>query len=469
MHLYIFNSLSRRKERFTPLQAGQVSLYTCGVTVYDYCHIGHARTYVAFDVVVRFLRYLGYEVTWVRNITDVDDKIIQRAAASRESPEVLVARFTERMYEDFDALNIMRPDYEPRATESIPGIISFIQSLLDNEDAYCTTDGDVYFRVSRFKDYGKLSHQNLEGLMAGARVEVGDTKESPLDFALWKAAGSGELAWDSPWSRGRPGWHIECSAMARAYLGKTFDIHAGGTDLKFPHHENEIAQSECANQCTLAHYWLHAGMVQVDDQKMAKSLNNFFTIADVLAVYAPEVVRYFLCAGHYRSALNYSTENLEQAKGALVRFYTALRGITPGKAQPVDEVMRQAKHNFDQAMADDFNIPEALAALFALARQLNIAKNGGDMTRAAHYAGLLKKLGGVLGLLQDDPETFLHQTQSRSTDHELDDVEIEQLVEERRQARQNKQWPRADAIRDKLKEYGIILEDGKSGTSWRRG
>ncbi|ADN76803.1 cysteinyl-tRNA synthetase [Ferrimonas balearica DSM 9799] len=458
--LQIFNTLTRQKEAFKPIQPGKVGMYVCGVTIYDYCHIGHARTYVAFDTMVRYLRSQGLDVTYVRNITDVDDKIIRRAAENNESCEALVARFTEAMYQDFDALNLLRPDIEPTVTGHMAEIIDIIQTLVNKGHAYVTDAGDVWFEVKTFDDYGKLSRQDLEQLQSGARVEVDESKRNPMDFALWKSAKPGEPSWTSPWGEGRPGWHIECSAMNGKHLGKVFDIHGGGSDLMFPHHENEVAQSCCAHDTNYVNYWVHSGMVQVNKEKMSKSLNNFFTIREVLKQYQAESVRYFLLSSHYRSQLNYSEENLNQAHAALERLYTALRGVTPATELNLDN---DHVARFQAAMNDDFNTAEALPVLFDLARELNITKEDGESEQAAQLAGLMRYLGGVMGLLEQAPEAFL---QGGGDDDEV--AKIEGLIKARNDARASKDWAAADAARDELTAMGIVLEDGAGGTSWRR-
>jgi len=463
MQIRLYNSLTRKKEIFVPIKQNTVKMYTCGVTVYDECHIGHARTYISFDIVVRFLKYVGYDVTLVRNITDVEDKIINRARENNESTQDLVDRFTQKMYQDFDSLNIARPDYDPKATETIPEMVEIIQVLISKKYAYQTESGDVYFRVKRFEGYGRLSNQNLAKLIAGARVEVSKEKEDPLDFTLWKSAKAGEPSWPSPWSNGRPGWHIECSAMAKKILGDTFDIHAGGSDLRFPHHENEIAQSEAANGCTFANYWMHSGMVQVNAEKMSKSLNNFFTISDVLKDYRPEVIRYFLSSGHYRSEINYSRENLDNAKVSLVKLYTCLRDLDYCEVS-IDE-SNEFKVKFIEAMSDDFNLPETLSILFSLAKKINIAKADNDIASATQNAALLVELGGVLGLLQDNPNDFLKEAAVNKLS--VDEEEINILVAERFQARKDHQWLKADEIRIKLSSKGVTLEDGVEKTTWR--
>lgn len=458
--LKIFNTLKREKEIFTPIHPNQVGMYVCGVTVYDLCHIGHGRTFVSFDVIARYLRYLGYHLTYVRNITDVDDKIIKRALENHETCEHLVDRMVAEMYKDFDALNIQRPDFEPRATHHIPEIIALVQRLIDNGHAYVAQNGDVMFDVDSFPEYGKLSRQDLSQLQAGARVEINDIKKNPMDFVLWKMSKENEPSWQSPWGAGRPGWHIECSAMNCKQLGEHFDIHGGGSDLMFPHHENEIAQSCCAHGGAYVNYWLHSGMIMVDKEKMSKSLGNFFTIRDVLQHYDAESVRYFLLTAHYRSQLNYSEENLKLAHSALERLYTALRGTDAKATAAGGEQFIEA---FKAAMDDDFNTPGALSVLFDMARELNKLKAEQDPQTDA-FAARLRELAGVLGLLYQDPETFLQAG--------IDDDEtktIEALIAQRNQARANKDWATADAARDKLTAMGVVIEDGANGTTWRKG
>lgn len=457
--LKIFNTLKREKEIFTPIHPNQVGMYVCGVTVYDLCHIGHGRTFVSFDVIARYLRYLGYQLTYVRNITDVDDKIIKRALENHETCEQLVDRMVAEMYRDFDALNILRPDFEPRATHHIAEIIALVEKLIANGHAYIADNGDVMFDVDSFADYGKLSRQDLSQLQAGARVEINGIKKNPMDFVLWKMSKENEPSWQSPWGAGRPGWHIECSAMNCKQLGEHFDIHGGGSDLMFPHHENEIAQSCCAHGGAYVNYWLHSGMIMVDKEKMSKSLGNFFTIRDVLQHYDAESVRYFLLTAHYRSQLNYSEENLKLAHSALERLYTALRGTDATIAPAGGEDFVAA---FKAAMDDDFNTPGALSVLFDMARELNKLK-AEQQPQAAAFAARMRELAGVLGLLYQDPETFLQAG--------LDDDEtqvIEALIQQRNQARANKDWAAADAARDKLKEMGVVIEDSASGTTWRK-
>lgn len=458
--LKLFNSLTKQKEEFSPLTAGEVKLYVCGVTTYDYCHIGHARTYVAFDVVVRYLRYLGYQVTYVRNITDVDDKIIVRAAENGEQIGALTERFIGYMHEDFAALNILPPDIEPRVTTHMDEIIALIETLLSKQHAYIADDGDVLFDVSSFNDYGKLSRQDLDQLQAGARGSVDQDKRNPLDFVLWKRAKEGEPSWSSPWGAGRPGWHIECSAMNGKHLGKHFDIHGGGSDLMFPHHENEVAQSCCAHDTPYVNYWMHSGMVQVDQEKMSKSLGNFFTIREVLEQYDAETVRFFLLSGHYRSQLNYSEAHLHQARAGLERLYTALRGVEVAVADAAQRA--QFETRFKDALNDDFNVPEAMSVLFEIAREINKVRSD-DNQVAGQLAALLKEYAGVLGILQQSPEVFFTSGQA------ADEVsEIEALIKQRNDARASKDWALADQARDRLIEMGITLEDGPQGTTWRR-
>ncbi len=463
--LQIYNSMTRAKAPFEPIDAGKVRMYVCGMTVYDLCHIGHARMIVVFDVVSRYLRERGYDVTYVRNITDIDDKIIQRAAENDEPVDVLTARTIDLMHEDLDRLGVQRPDIEPRATQHMDEILDLIQRLLDNEMAYRTSGGDICFRVRQFDAYGKLSGKSLDDLQSGARVEVGDDKEDPLDFVLWKAAKPGEPAWDAPWGAGRPGWHIECSAMSMTALGEHFDIHGGGQDLRFPHHENEIAQSECATGHTFVNVWMHNGFVRVDEEKMSKSLGNFFTIRDVLKDYHPEVLRYFIINSHYRSPLNYSDETLDQARAALEGYYLALEGLDLDQEATIDTELAAP---FYAAMDDDFNTAEALAVLSGMRREINSLRQEGEVGRAAELASQLKLLGGILGLFQLEPLEFLRGIGGDEQKGGLGDSEIDALLEERQQARAAKNWARADEIRDMLKENNIVLDDGAGGTRWRR-
>ncbi|CAI8767712.1 cysteine--tRNA ligase [Kosakonia quasisacchari] len=464
--LKIFNTLTRQKEEFKPIHAGEVGMYVCGITVYDLCHIGHGRTFVAFDVVSRYLRFLGYKLKYVRNITDIDDKIIKRANENGESFVALVDRMIVEMHKDFDALNILRPDSEPRATHHIHEIIEITQRLLERDHAYVAENGDVMFSVPTDPTYGQLSRQDLDQLQAGARVEIAEVKRNPMDFVLWKMSKPGEPSWPSPWGEGRPGWHIECSAMNCKQLGSHFDIHGGGSDLMFPHHENEIAQSTCAHDGEYVNYWMHSGMVMVDREKMSKSLGNFFTVRDVLKYYDAETVRYFLMSGHYRSQLNYSEENLKQARSALERLYNALRGTDTNNAEHrYFENGELFQKRFCDAMDDDFNTPEAYSVLFDLAREVNTLKHDGDSLGANAAAKKLRELAGILGLLGQDPDLFL-QSGAQADDSEV--AEIEQLIQQRLDARKAKDWAAADAARDRLNEMGIVLEDGPQGTTWRR-
>ena len=457
--LKIFNTLSREKEEFKPIHDKQVGMYVCGVTVYDLCHIGHGRTFVCFDVIARYLRYLGYNLTYVRNITDVDDKIIKRALENNETCEQLVDRMVVEMYKDFDALNVLRPDFEPRATHHIKEIIEIVEKLIQRGHAYVANNGDVMFDVESFTQYGKLSRQDLTQLQAGARVEINEIKKNPMDFVLWKMSKENEPSWSSPWGAGRPGWHIECSAMNGKCLGEHFDIHGGGSDLIFPHHENEIAQSCCAHDGQYVNYWIHSGMIMVDKEKMSKSLGNFFTIRDVLNHYDAESVRYFLLTAHYRSQLNYSEENLELAHGALERLYTALRGTDKSAVALGSE---KFVADFEEAMNDDFNTPNALSVLFEMAREINKLKTE-NKTKADSLAAQMRSLAKVLGLLERDPEQFLQ------LGADTDEVaKIEALIAQRNEARATKNWAVADAARNELSAMGIVLEDGANGTSWRR-
>ncbi|MDO4431334.1 MAG: cysteine--tRNA ligase [Lonepinella koalarum] len=457
--LKIFNTLSREKEIFKPINPDHVGMYVCGVTVYDLCHFGHGRTFVSFDVITRYLRYLGYNLRYVRNITDVDDKIIKRALENNETCDQLVDRMINEMNKDFDALNILRPDVEPRATQHIAEIIAMVQSLIQRGHAYIATDGDVMFDVTSFQKYGLLSRQNLEQLQAGARVEIKSVKKNPMDFVLWKMSKANEPSWDSPWGKGRPGWHIECSAMNNKELGSHFDIHGGGSDLMFPHHENEIAQSCCAHGGDYVNYWLHTGMLTINEEKMSKSLNNFFTIRDILNKYDSESVRYFFLTAQYRSLLDYSEENIGLARKALERLYTALRGCEFNLELAETDQYVEA---FKDAMNDDFNTPGALAVLFELAREINKLKTE-NPTQANQLATRLKQLGGVLGLLEQDPETFL---QGETDNDEV--AKIEALIKQRNDARASKDWASADAARNALNAMGIVLEDGPNGTTWRK-
>jgi len=459
--LKIYNSLTNQKETFTPIEANKIRLYVCGMTVYDHCHLGHARVMVAFDVVFRYLTSRGYDVTYVRNITDVDDKIIQRANENGENFKELTERFIDAMHEDERALGILPPTAEPKATDNIPEILEMIQTLIDKGYAYQGKTGDVYYDVSKFKDYGKLSGRNPDDLRAGERIAVNTDKDDPLDFVLWKMVKPDEPSWDSPWGKGRPGWHIECSAMSTKILGNHFDIHGGGHDLQFPHHENEIAQSEACTGEHFANYWMHNGFIRVDEEKMSKSLGNFFTIREVLKKYKAEEIRYFMLTSQYRSPLTFSTDQLDSAGAALDRLYTALRGLTLGTA-PQDT---EYEKHFIEAMDDDFNTPEALAALFDLARDINRSRKEDDNEKAASLGALLKKLAGQLGMLEGDIEAWF---QGGSNEDGLSNEAIEVLIQQRLEAKENKDWGSADKIRDDLQAQGITLEDKGSETLWRR-
>lgn len=456
--LHIYNSLTGKKERFTPLEDKKVRMYVCGMTVYDFCHIGHARTVTAFDVIARYLRTCGYDLTYIRNITDIDDKIIKRAIENGEAIDTLTNRMISAMQADFEKLGNTKPDQEPRATEHIDGIIAMIKILIKKGFGYAQSNGDVYFRVRRFKEYGRLSGKILEELESGARVEVDEMKEDPLDFVLWKKARPEEPFWESPWGKGRPGWHIECSVMGKCCLGETFDIHGGGSDLKFPHHENEIAQSEAANDKKFVNTWMHSGPIRIDNIKMSKSLGNFFTIREVLDSYLPETVRYFLISSHYRSPVNYSEENLREANVRLNRLYTGLKGLNFQDVElPVSTSFEQ---RFYKAMDDDFNTPVALAVLFDLVRELNKMRIQ-NHKHALSLAALLVKLGSVLGILQGNPEAFL---QAGNT---ISEVWIDSMIKKRIEAKKAKNYILADTIRDELVEKGIVLQDSFEGTTWR--
>ncbi|WP_076919205.1 cysteine--tRNA ligase [Pseudoalteromonas sp. SK18] len=455
----IYNTLTRQKEQFKPMVDGKIDMYVCGITIYDYCHIGHARTFVGFDVIVRYLRHLGYDLKYVRNITDVDDKIIKRANENGEAINDLTVRMTKAMHEDFDSLNMLRPDVEPTVTGHMDEIIAMVERLIAKGHAYVAADGDVLFDVSTFEQYGALSQQDLTMLQSGSRVEVAQDKDDPLDFVLWKKAKAGEPSWSSPWGEGRPGWHIECSAMSSKHLGEHFDIHGGGSDLQFPHHENEIAQSCCANNGQYVNTWIHTGMVQVNKEKMSKSLDNFFTVREVLKQYDAESVRYFLISGHYRSQLNYSQENLDQARSSLERIYTALRGVEPVECELEGN---EYVSKFRKAMNDDFNSPEALPIVFEVAKELNRVKES-DSEKAGHLAFVLRSLGEILGIAQQAPEAFL---QGGQNDDEV--AEIEALIVKRNDARASKNWAAADEARDALNALGVILEDSAGKTTWRK-
>lgn len=460
--LHIYDTLSKQKAPFQPIEPNRIKMYVCGVTVYDLCHIGHGRVMVSFDVITRYLRARGWDVTYVRNITDVDDKIIRRAGENGETTDQLTDRMIAAMHQDEASLSVLRPDIEPRATAFIGDIISMVATLIEKGYAYAADNGDVYYRVEKFEGYGKLTNRNIDDMRAGARIEVNDAKESPMDFVLWKSAKAGEVSWTSPWGEGRPGWHIECSAMSKCCLGDSFDIHGGGPDLPFPHHENEIAQSEAANGCSYANLWMHAGAVRVNNEKMSKSLNNFFTIRDVLQVYNAEIVRYFLSSVHYRSAIDYSEDSLKDARAGLERFYQALRGVD--LAADEGELGAQYEARFFAAMDDDFNTPKAFAVLFEIVTELNKASREGSAA-AGQLAAVLKRLGGIIGLLQQDPEAFL---QGEAKEGELDSGAIEALIVQRAEAKKARDFAESDRIRDELAAQGIILKDSREGTSWFR-
>jgi cysteinyl-tRNA synthetase len=454
--LKIYNTLKREKQVFVPIEANKVRMYVCGMTVYDYCHLGHARVMVVFDLVYRWLKASGYDVTYVRNITDIDDKIIRRAAENGETILQLTNRFIAFMHEDADALGVQRPDFEPRATDFVPEMLSLIGQLEAGGLAYQASDGDVNFAVRKFPGYGKLSGKSLDDLRAGERVEVDSAKQDPLDFVLWKHAKPGEPAWESPWGEGRPGWHIECSAMSSKLLGEHFDIHGGGQDLQFPHHENEIAQSEGAHQCSFVNYWMHNGFVRVDNEKMSKSLGNFFTIRTVLERYDAEVVRFFILRAHYRSALNYSDTHLDDAKRSLDGLYFALRDVPP---VPVTiDWSNDFSSRFAAALDEDFDSHGAIAVLFELAGEVN-------RQRSAEMSGLLKALGGVIGLLEREPMVYLRGDAAAGG---LDEAAIEQMIADRAAAKKARNFAEADRLRDELKAGGIALDDSAQGTTWRR-
>ena len=455
MTLRFYNSLTNQKEDFRPIHEGEVSMYVCGMTVYDSCHLGHARAMMAFDILVRYLKNQDYKVKFVRNITDVDDKIIERAIQNNESIGDLTQRTIASMQEDFAQLGLVLPNTEPRATDYIPGMIEMIEGLIQKGHAYHSPGGDVFFAVRTFPEYGKLSNKNIDDLNPGARIAEDDSKKDPLDFVLWKSAKEGEPSWDSPWGQGRPGWHIECSVMSFENLGEHFDIHGGGPDLLFPHHENEIAQSECASGNKFANYWLHSGLLKINGEKMSKSLGNFAMLKDLFISYHPEVIRYYLVSSHYRSSLNFDQESLNQAKSALTRLYQALASME-GESNELDQEMM---NQFSLVMNDDLNTPEALSLLFQLVKSIN---NSSDPIQKMKYGMTLKKLSGVLGLLQDDPKIFF---QFGAT---LSDAEISEQIALRNAARDKKDFQTADKIRDSLIEQGIILDDSIEGTTWKK-
>lgn len=455
--MQIYNSLTGTKSEFKPITPGEIKLYVCGQTVYDYCHIGHARSMIVFDMVVRFLRSQNYKVTFVRNITDVDDKIINRANENKETCDALVDRFITIMHDDEKKLGLLPVDHEPRATQFIKPIIDLIQILLDEKMAYIAGNGDVCFEVRKFKEYGRLAKRDIEKLISGARIHINEGKKDPLDFVLWKLSKPNEPHWDSPWGVGRPGWHIECSAMAANILGQPFDIHGGGMDLKFPHHENEIAQSEAAHHTPFANTWMHVGLLNVDGEKMSKSLNNFFTIQDVLKKYSAEVIRYFMLSSHYRSPVNYSFENMDQAKQSLDRLYTAIRGLH------ISDVAVSMPAAFLNAMNDDFNSPIALSVLFDMARDINKLREENNIVEAEKSASQLKKLGKIFGILQIDPDLFLQGDVS----HDFAS-QVEKLIADRNAARKNKNYAEADRIRQELQKLNVVIEDAATGTTWRK-
>ena len=455
MTLRFYNSLTNQKEDFIPIREGEVSMYVCGMTVYDSCHLGHARAMMAFDILVRYLKNQDYKVKFVRNITDVDDKIIERAIKNNESIGELTQRTIASMQEDFSQLGLLLPNTEPRATDYIAGMIEMIEGLIQKGHAYHSPGGDVFFAVRTFPEYGKLSNKNIDDLNPGARIAEDDSKKDPLDFVLWKSAKEGEPSWDSPWGQGRPGWHIECSVMSFENLGEHFDIHGGGPDLLFPHHENEIAQSECASGNKFANYWLHSGLLKINGEKMSKSLGNFAMLKDLFISYHPEVIRYYLVSSHYRSSLNFDQESLNQARSALTRLYQALTSME-GESNELDQDMM---NQFSFVMNDDLNTPEALSLLFQLAKSIN---NAPDPKQKMKYGATLKKLSGVLGLLQDEPKNFF---QFGAT---LSDEEIGQQIALRNAARDERDFQTADKIRDSLIEQGIILDDSSDGTTWKK-
>ncbi|MCH9645701.1 MAG: cysteine--tRNA ligase [Proteobacteria bacterium] len=460
--LKIYNTLSKQKEVFHPIDPDKIGMYVCGMTVYDYCHMGHARVLVMFDVITRHLRRNFPSVTYVRNITDIDDKIIARAIENSEDIYSLTNRFIDAMHEDELALGILPPDIEPRATEAMDQMFYMIEALIEKGMAYQAKNGDVYYSVRKFTNYGKLSGKNIDDLEAGARVDIDSDKKDPLDFVLWKMAKPTEPSWQSPWGDGRPGWHIECSAMSTHHLGNHFDIHGGGMDLSFPHHENEIAQSEGANGCSFVNTWMHVGFVNINNEKMSKSLNNFFTIRGVLENYDGETLRYFIMSSHYRSPLNFSDVNLNNAKSLLTRLYTAIRGLNASDAATEEVSQRfDFETRFNEALDDDFNTPIALSILFELAKLINSERNK-DIDQASALAQLLIKLGGYIGLLQMGADAFLKQGVT------LSDEDINEKIKLRNVAKANKDFATSDQIRDELTELGIVLEDTANGTSWRR-
>lgn len=460
--LKIYNTLTNQKEVFKPIDPSKVGIYVCGMTVYDFCHMGHARVLVMFDVITRHLRRNFKDVKYIRNITDIDDKIIGRAIENNEDIFSLTKRFIDAMHEDEIALGVISPDIEPKATDSIEQMINMIELLIKNRLAYQGKNGDVFYSVRKFKNYGKLSGKNLDDLESGARVDIESNKEDPLDFVLWKMAKPNEPKWSSPWGDGRPGWHIECSAMSTHFIDDHFDIHGGGMDLTFPHHENEIAQSEGATGCKFVNTWMHVGFVNINDEKMSKSLNNFFTIRDILEKYDGETLRYFLISSHYRSPLNFSSTNIDSAKSALKRLYTATRGLSDNVSiNYVSNNNLDYEDRFNSALNDDFNTPIAISILFEIAKQINVERLN-DLKKANALSQLLKKLANFLGILEYDADEYLKQGS------ELSENEILDKISKREQARLSKDFAMSDQVRDELLEFGIILEDTADGTTWRR-
>ena len=455
MTIKFYNSLTNQKEDFVPIREGEVGVYVCGMTVYDNCHLGHARAMMAFDILARYLRYQNYKVNFIRNITDIDDKIIERANENKETIDALTDRTIASMQEDFSKLGLEIPTNEPRATDHIEGMIAMISTLIDKGHAYHSEGGDVFFAVRTFPEYGKLSNKNIDDLNPGSRIEEDDSKKDPLDFVLWKSAKPNEPSWNSPWGLGRPGWHIECSVMSLENLGKHFDIHGGGPDLLFPHHENEIAQSECASDHKFANYWMHSGLLKINGEKMSKSLGNFAMLKDLFASYHPEVIRYYLISSHYRSSLNFDNESLDQARSALTRLYQAISVAPSQESDLHDDSVKEFIHS----MNDDLNTPEALSTLFGLAKLINSSQDAQDQSR---YASTMRELGKVLGLLNDSSEAFLQYGAK------LTDEEISKKIDERNQARDNKDFQKADQIRDELAAQGILLDDSSDGTSWKK-
>ena len=455
MTIKFYNSLTNQKEDFVPINEGEVGMYVCGMTVYDNCHLGHARAMMAFDILARYLRYQNYKVNFVRNITDIDDKIIERANENNETIDALTDRTIASMHEDFSKLGLELPTNEPRATDHIEGMIKMINGLIDKGHAYHSESGDVFFAVRTFPEYGKLSNKNIDDLNPGARIKEDDSKKDPLDFVLWKSAKPNEPSWDSPWGLGRPGWHIECSVMSLENLGEHFDIHGGGPDLLFPHHENEIAQSECASDHKFANYWMHSGLLKINGEKMSKSLGNFAMLKDLYDSYHPEVIRYYLISSHYRSSLNFDNESLDQARSALTRLYQALLLAPSEKTDLHDESISE----FIKSMNDDLNTPEALSTLFGLAKLINNSQN---VQEQSMYSSTMKELGQVLGLLHENSDAFLQYGAS------LSDDEIEAQIQQRNEARKANDFQKADQIRDDLAEQGILLDDSTEGTTWKK-